>query len=117
MKISEQKLEQAKNLLCETQIYFDTISEFISSKYIESNIIDIADKILKSMKNKLEKYSRIPLDKKTAHRKILKSLRIKYLYLKALLMCLQRLYNEDYPADKHTDFAILSLNKFYNAIN
>lgn len=118
MKLSEQKLEQAKKLLFEIQVYFDAISEFIGGEFVKASIIDIAYGILKSIKNKLDKYSDLPIEKKKLQRKILKSIRIKYLYLKALLIGLQRLYSDDnYPTDRLTDFAILNLDKFYDAIN
>ena len=118
MKLSEQKLEHAKRLLFDIQVYVDSISEFIGGEFVEASIIDIAEKILKSIKNKLDIYSDLPIEKKKLHRKILKSMRIKYLYLKALLIGLQRLYSDDnYPTGRLTDFAILNLDKFYDAIN
>lgn len=119
MKLSEQKLEQAKKLLFEIQVYFDTISEFISAKYVEGSILDIADKILKSIEKRLNKYSSLPIERKKAQRNILKSIRIKYLYLRALLIALQRLNNnndDDYPADKITDFSMKNLELFYDIV-
>ena len=118
MKLSEQKLEQAKKLLFEIQVYFDAIIEIIDGEFVKASIIDIAYGILKSIKNKLDKYSDLPIEKKKLQRKILKSIRIKYLYIKALLIGLQRLYSDDnYPTDRLTDFAILNLDKFYDVIS
>jgi len=118
MKLSKQKLEQAKKLLFEIQVYFDAIIEIIGGEFVKASIIDIAYGILKSIKNKLDKYSDLPIEKKKLQRKILKSIRIKYLYIKALLIGLQCLYSDDnYPTDRLTDFAILNLDKFYDVIS
>ena len=116
MKLSEQKLEHAQKLLFEIQVYFDTLSEFLTDN-IKGNLLDIAKKFLKSIKATLDKYSNTPAEKRRTLNKFKKSIRIKLLYSESLLMALQHLCSKDYPTEKLTDFALENINKFYETIN
>jgi len=116
MKLSTQKLELAKKLLFKIQVYFDTLSEFLTDN-IKGNLLGIAKKLLNSIKVTLDKYSNTPAEKRRTLNKFRKSMRIKLLYSESLLIALKHLYSRNYPADKLTDFALENINKFYETIN
>ncbi|MBR1942809.1 hypothetical protein IJ843_03635 [bacterium] len=115
MKLSEQNLKHAEEILSEIQVYFDILSGLLTDS-VKGHLIHIADKILKSIKTKLDKYSDIPIEKRRTLNKLRKSIGIKLLYTEPILNALKQLYNNDYPADRLTDFALADIDKFYKII-